>query len=89
MWERRIFSQALAMGIDAYGCDLGDWMTSVLRDHNLLSRVFIGKFDQAHTGTVFLDEIGDMSLRTQSKILRTLRNTALRGWAERIQWKWM
>jgi len=31
-----------------------------------------GKFDHAHTGTVFLDEIGDMSLRTQSKILRIL-----------------
>jgi 2-polyprenyl-3-methyl-5-hydroxy-6-metoxy-1,4-benzoquinol methylase len=39
--------QALAMGIDAYGCDLGDWMTSAMHDHNLLSRVFIGKFDQA------------------------------------------
>jgi len=31
-----------------------------------------GKFDHAHTGTVFLDEIGDRSLRTQSKILRIL-----------------
>jgi two-component system, NtrC family, nitrogen regulation response regulator NtrX len=32
----------------------------------------IGKFDQADGGTIFLDEIGDMSLRTQSKVLRVL-----------------
>jgi two-component system nitrogen regulation response regulator NtrX len=31
-----------------------------------------GKFDQADTGTIFLDEIGDMSLKTQSKVLRVL-----------------
>ncbi|MBN2029692.1 sigma-54-dependent Fis family transcriptional regulator [bacterium] len=33
----------------------------------------IGKFEQAHGGTIFLDEIGDMSLSTQSKILRVLQ----------------
>jgi two-component system nitrogen regulation response regulator NtrX len=32
-----------------------------------------GKFDLANGGTIFLDEIGDMSLRTQSKILRILQ----------------
>jgi two-component system nitrogen regulation response regulator NtrX len=31
-----------------------------------------GKFELAHRGTIFLDEIGDMSLRTQSKMLRVL-----------------
>ncbi len=31
-----------------------------------------GKFDQADGGTIFLDEVGDMSLRTQSKVLRVL-----------------
>jgi two-component system nitrogen regulation response regulator NtrX len=31
-----------------------------------------GKFELANTGTIFLDEIGDMSLATQSKILRVL-----------------
>jgi len=31
-----------------------------------------GKFEQADGGTIFLDEIGDMSLRTQSKVLRVL-----------------
>lgn len=32
-----------------------------------------GKFELANNGTIFLDEIGDMSLRTQSKILRVLQ----------------
>jgi two-component system nitrogen regulation response regulator NtrX len=31
-----------------------------------------GKFQQAHDGTLFLDEVGDMSLKTQSKVLRVL-----------------
>lgn len=32
-----------------------------------------GKFELANNGTIFLDEIGDMSLKTQSKILRVLQ----------------
>jgi two-component system nitrogen regulation response regulator NtrX len=32
----------------------------------------IGKFQKADGGTVFLDEVGDMSLRTQAKVLRAL-----------------
>src|SRR5499425_1950234 len=31
-----------------------------------------GKFEKANEGTLFLDEVGDMSLKTQSKVLRTL-----------------
>ena len=31
-----------------------------------------GKFEQADEATLFLDEIGDMSLKTQSKVLRAL-----------------
>lgn len=33
----------------------------------------IGKFEQGHGGTIFLDEIGDMSLSTQAKLLRVLQ----------------
>lgn len=32
----------------------------------------IGKMQAAHGGTFFLDEVGDMSLRTQAKVLRAL-----------------
>jgi len=32
----------------------------------------VGKFALADTGTLFLDEVGDMSLRTQSKVLRVI-----------------
>jgi len=32
-----------------------------------------GRFDQANNSTLFLDEIGDMSLKTQAKILRILQ----------------
>lgn len=32
-----------------------------------------GKFEQAETGTIFLDEIGDMSLSAQAKVLRALQ----------------
>jgi DNA-binding NtrC family response regulator len=33
-----------------------------------------GKFEMAHTGTLFLDEVGDMSLATQAKLLRALES---------------
>jgi len=33
----------------------------------------IGKFELADRGTIFLDEVGDMSLRTQAKVLRVLQ----------------
>ena len=36
-----------------------------------------GKFEQSHEGTIFLDEIGDMSLNTQAKILRVLQEKTL------------
>ncbi len=32
-----------------------------------------GKFDMAHKGTIFLDEIGDMPLNLQAKILRVIQ----------------
>jgi DNA-binding NtrC family response regulator len=35
----------------------------------------IGKFEQAHHGTVFLDEIGDMPLAMQTRLLRVLEES--------------
>ncbi len=34
----------------------------------------IGKFEQAHGGTILLDEIGDMTLAAQAKVLRLLQD---------------
>src|SRR5690349_1163144 len=36
-----------------------------------------GKFEVADGGTIFLDEIGDMSLKTQAKVLRVLQEQTL------------
>jgi len=33
----------------------------------------VGKFEQADRGTIFLDEVGDMSHKTQAKVLRVLQ----------------
>ncbi|NLI73037.1 MAG: sigma-54-dependent Fis family transcriptional regulator [Bacteroidales bacterium] len=37
----------------------------------------IGKFEQADNGTIFLDEIGDMSLAAQTKVLRALQENEI------------
>ncbi|WP_373512760.1 sigma-54-dependent transcriptional regulator [Persicitalea sp.] len=37
----------------------------------------IGKFEQASGGTIFLDEIGDMSLSAQAKVLRALQENKI------------
>lgn len=44
--------------------------TSAIKQRN-------GKFEQAHTGTIFLDEIGDMSLSAQAKVLRALQENKI------------
>ena len=36
-----------------------------------------GKFEQANGGTIFLDEIGDMSLSAQAKVLRCLQENVI------------
>jgi transcriptional regulator with PAS, ATPase and Fis domain len=38
-----------------------------------------GLFEKAHGGTMFLDEIGDMSLEVQAKLLRTLQTGEIRA----------
>jgi len=47
----------------------------------------IGKFEQCHGGTIFLDEIGDMAPSTQAKILRVLQDQEFErlGGSERIK----
>lgn len=37
----------------------------------------IGKFEQANGGTIFLDEVGDMSLAAQAKVLRALQENKI------------
>ncbi len=37
----------------------------------------IGKFEQAHGATLFLDEVGDMSLSAQAKVLRALQENKI------------
>ncbi len=46
-----------------------------------------GKFQKADGGTIFLDEVGDMSLRTQAKVLRALEEQRFEpvGASESIQ----
>ena len=46
-----------------------------------------GKFELADGGTIFLDEIGDMSLKTQAKVLRVLQEQVVEpvGGTARIQ----
>ena len=47
----------------------------------------IGKFEQCNSGTIFLDEIGDMSLALQAKLLRVLQDGTFQrlGGAEDIK----
>lgn len=47
----------------------------------------VGKFQKADRGTLFLDEVGDMSLRTQAKVLRALEEQRFEpvGAAEFVQ----
>lgn len=44
--------------------------TSAVKSH-------IGKFEQANGGTIFLDEVGDMSLAAQAKVLRCLQENVI------------
>jgi two-component system nitrogen regulation response regulator NtrX len=51
---------------ELFGHDKGSF-TGAVREQ-------VGKFSQADGGTIFLDEIADMSLRAQSKVLRALQD---------------
>jgi transcriptional regulator with GAF, ATPase, and Fis domain len=44
----------------------------------------IGMFQMAHKGTIFLDEIGDMPLKTQTKLLRTLQENEIQPLGSKV-----
>jgi len=54
---------------ELFGHEKGSF-TSAVKQHK-------GKFEQAEGGTIFLDEIGDMSLPAQAKVLRVLQEKKL------------
>lgn len=60
---------ALPEGIvesELFGCEKGAFTGA--------DKKRIGRFEQCNGGTIFLDEIGDMSLATQAKLLRVLQD---------------
>lgn len=54
---------------ELFGHEKGSF-TSAIKQHK-------GKFEQADNGTIFLDEIGDMSLSAQAKVLRVLQENKI------------
>ena len=54
---------------ELFGHEKGSF-TSAIKQHK-------GKFEQADGGTIFLDEIGDMSLSAQAKVLRALQENEI------------
>ncbi len=54
---------------ELFGHEKGSFTTAVKQR--------IGKFEQANKGTLFLDEVGDMSLSAQAKVLRALEENRI------------
>ena len=52
---------------ELFGYEAGAFTGADKRGHK-------GKFEQANGGTIFLDEIGDMPLEVQAKLLRVLQD---------------
>src|SRR5258706_381717 len=43
-----------------------------------------GVFEEAHTGTLFLDEVGELSARAQAKMLRAIQEGEIRRVGENV-----
>lgn len=54
---------------ELFGHEKGAFTSAIKQRH--------GKFEQANEGSLFLDEIGDMSLSAQSKVLRALQENKI------------
>jgi two-component system, NtrC family, response regulator AtoC len=54
---------------ELFGCEKGAY-TGALQARQ-------GKFEQAHCGTIFLDEVGELSLKTQPKLLHVTETRAI------------
>jgi len=48
-----------------------------------------GCFELAENGTLLLDEIGEMPIGTQAKLLRVLEDRKLRRLGSKVERKWM
>ena len=49
----------------------------------------VGRFEMANKGTIFLDEIGDLELSCQVKLLRVLQTRPLRSWGIAAPVRWI
>ena len=52
-------------------------METELFGRSMVEHRKVGTFEQAHGGTMLLDEVADMPLETQAKILRVLQEQAV------------
>src|SRR5262249_34977584 len=84
---KEVAARAIHMASDRSSLPLVALNCSAIPEHLLESELFghtrgaftgaatmrIGRFEQAHKSTLFLDEIGDMPLDLQAKLLRALQ----------------
>ena len=49
----------------------------------------VGRVEEAEGGSIFLDEIGELSLSLQAKLLRFLQDREFEGWGARKPVRWM